>query len=161
MLFEPPLAANAWMVIFHRRSTRWVEAICPGRFKHVSLAGFVPEAKGWVVLSWELARVRVGIVKDGDFETWLPEWAGLGGGCLLAKAPDFDTGPYRPRLGLVCVSMACHVLGLRGGALLPDGLWRLLLANGAKIVADGTKNPDAGADGFGEISTASGRTRPA
>jgi hypothetical protein len=149
------------MVIFHRNSTRWVEAVCPGRFKHVSMAGFVPETKSWVVLSWELARLRTGIVMDADFVAWLPEWAGPSGGCLLVRSPDFDIGSWRPRLGLVCVSMACHVLGLRGGALLPDGLWRLLLANGAQIVADGTENRDPRTDRVGEGPAAGRRARPA
>lgn len=158
-LLDPPPAAKTWIVIFHRDAARWIETICPGRFKHVSMAGFIPETKSWVVLSWGVAVMRVGIVRDENFEHWLPEWAGSGGGCLLARSPDNDSGSWWPRFGL-CVPMVCHVLGIRSGALLPDTLWRLLLANGAEVIVDGTPE-SARADGPGENPTASGRARPA
>lgn len=136
-MFEVPAGAKGWLVIFHPRSKWWVEAICPGRWKHVSAIGFVPEAEAWSALSWELGRLRAAVVPDGDFEKWLIGHCGQEKvGILRVAAPDFDRGPWRPRLGLFCVSMVSHLLGVRG-ALLPRDLWRILLANGAEVVTDG------------------------
>lgn len=136
-MFEIPPGAVAWLIVFHRRSTWWVEAICPGRFKHVSAAGFVPEANAWVALSWELGRIRVAVIPDDRFLGWFGGWCGEGAGVLRVAAPDFDLGSWRPRLGLSCTSMVCHLLGLRRCALWPMSLWRLLVANGAEIATSG------------------------
>jgi hypothetical protein len=125
-----------WLVVFHRRSTRWVSRLCPGRFKHVSAVAFVPDARAWVHLSWELGRLRVDVVADAAFDSWFASLVG-DGAVLRVAAPAFDTGPWRPRLGLSCVGAVAHVLGLRGGALFPDSLWRLLRSNGAETVCDG------------------------
>lgn len=125
------------MIVFHRRSRWWVEAACPGRWKHVSAVGFVPEANVWVALSWELARLRVAVVPDADFLGWFGHWCGEGAGVLRVAAPPFDTAAWRPRFGISCTSMVSHLLGLRRGALLPMTLWRHLVANGAEIATDG------------------------
>lgn len=134
--FEVLPEPDEWLILFHPRSSRWVERLCPGKFKHVSAVGFVADAKAWALLSWELGRLRVSVMTDADFEVHLAAVA-PDAGILKMMAPQFDLGPWRPRLGLFCVSMVTHLLGLRGGALLPDALWRLLLANGAEIVSLG------------------------
>lgn len=143
-MHEVPPGAKGWLVIFHRRSRWWVEALCPGPWKHVSLVGFVPEAKAWIVLSWELGRMRTGILPDADFEGWIGGWAGEGAGVLRVAGPDFDLGPWRPRFGFFCTSMVCHVLGLRRGALWPDALWRILVRDGAEIASDGAEEVSPG-----------------
>ena len=125
-----------WLVVFHRRSTRWVERVCWGKWKHVSATAFIPGAMAWVHVSWELARLRINVIPDNEFEGWFGALVG-DGGVLRINAPSFDTGPWRPRSGIFCCSMIAHLLGLRRSALLPIGLWRLLIAEGAEIVTDG------------------------
>jgi hypothetical protein len=131
-LFEP----FEWLVIFHPHSKRWVEAICPGRWKHVSAVGFVPGASAWVYASWELARLRLAVIPAAEIENVMAPLANECG-VLRVKRPDFDKGPWQPKGGLFCASMVAHLLGLRHGALLPDTLWRRLVANGAEIASDG------------------------
>lgn len=137
MTYEVPAGAKGWLIVFHPHSTWWVERLCPGRWKHVSAVGFVPEANAWVALSWELGRMRVCVVPDVNFLDWFGGWCGEGVGVLRVEAPTFDRGGWRPRLGLFCASMVAHVLGLRRGALWPDGLWRSLVANGAEVATNG------------------------
>lgn len=161
-MFEVPPGAKAWLVIFHRHSTWWVEAICPGRFKHVSLAGFVPEANVWIVVSWELARMRVGVVADAGIDGWLAAWAGEGAGILRMKAPEFDFGRWRPRIGLFCISAAAHVLGARScGALWPSAFWHCLIAQGAEIVHDATESQRPEANRIGDGGATGSRARAA
>lgn len=159
---EPPV----WLVIFHKRSTWWVERVCPGPFKHVSAVAKVPGAPVWLHLSWELGRFRVEAVPDDGFEGWLSAYLeAVGGGRVLkVDGPDFDFGPWRPRLG-TCTSMVAHLLGVRGGALLPSALWRLLVANGAEIVNDGrhlsAQDPAGTAERDGAVSGGERRDRAA
>lgn len=164
-MFEVPAGAKGWLIVFHRRSTWWVERICPGRFKHVSAVGFVPEANAWLALSWELGRMRALVVPDDKFLGWFGGWCGEDAGVLRMAAPEFDLGSWRPRVGLFCCSMVAHLLGLRGGALLPGGLWRLLLANGAELVTDGqplrSQSSGREADGPGDHGVGECQQRPA
>jgi hypothetical protein len=128
---------SEWLILFHEQSTPWVSRLCPGRFKHVSALAHVPDAAAWVSLSWELARLRVGLIADRDFERWFAA-ASADAAVLRMKAPAFDHGPLRLRAGLTCISMVKHLIGLRSGALWPAGLWRDLVAQGAEIVSQGT-----------------------
>jgi hypothetical protein len=126
-----------WLVLFHTRSTPWVERLVPGKFKHISALGHVADAGAWVSYSYECGRTRISLIREGeDFWRWY-EAASEDAAVLRFPAPPFEHGPWRWRLGLSCVSAVKHLLGVRGGALWPDGLWRLLLANGAEIVTDG------------------------
>lgn len=160
MDFEVPAGAKAWLIVFHTQSTWWVERLCPGPWKHVTAVGFVPDAQAWIGLSWELGRLRVCVVPEAKFDAWFATWIGPEAGILRAAAPDFDRGPWRPRAGLFCTSLVSHLLGLRFGALLPGGLWRLLIANGAEIVSHGrpiqSESKHAGTDGEREGSTVGG-----
>jgi hypothetical protein len=126
-----------WLILFHRTSTPWVSRICWGEFKHVSALAHVPSAGAWVSLSWELGRTRVSLIADGeDFKVWFAA-ASADADMLRMKAPPFDLGSWRPRIGLTCVSAVKHLLGISGGALRPSSLWRLLIAHGAEIVTHG------------------------
>ncbi len=127
---------SEWLILFHERSTPWVARLCPGRFKHVSALAFVPDAQAWVLLSWELARMRVGLIGDDDFERWFAA-ASEDAAVLRLPAPPFDHGPWCPRLGMTCVTMVKHLLGVRSSALWPDGLWRDLVAHGAEVISHG------------------------
>lgn len=142
--YEVPPGAESWMIIFHRRSARWVEMVLPGRFKHVSAAGFIPQTQAWIILSWELGRLRVGMMPDAEFDAFLSGWCLEGDGLLRMKAPDFDQGPVRPRFVGTCTGMISHILGLKRGALRPDRLWHVLLENGAEIYQDGRHIPTEG-----------------
>lgn len=138
MIFAPEAGEVAsWYVAFHAHCrNRWVRRLVPGRFKHVSLIGSVPAMRAWVWLEVHFGGTRVAIYPDTE--------AGrqaiadrLGDHALLVMPPvREDGGGFGGRVGLTCVSMAAHTLGLPGGALLPDGLWRKCLAHGARIVFD-------------------------
>lgn len=123
-----------WLVLFHTTSTPWVDFLVPGKFKHVSALGYVPATETWVSYSYECARTRISLVRGGeDFDRWFAA-AAHDAAVLRVPSPPFNEARWRPRLGLTCVSAVKHLLGLRSGALLPDGLWRHLAASGAEIV---------------------------
>lgn len=139
-----------WLVLFHRRSTRWAERLTPGRFKHVSVVGYVHSAGAWVHLSWELHRLRVNVVSDLEFDGWLAGVTGAAGaGVLRVRGPALDLDGWRPRLPC-CTSLVAHALGLRRGALWPAGLWRHLRALGAEVVIDAGEERPGRAVGSGE-----------
>lgn len=146
--FQKRLEPELWLILFHRKaSTWWINWLVPGQFKHVTAVGHVGEAGVWLVYSVELRRTRMHVIRDGDqFIAWLA--AAIDDGEVLVYQPPADDGKgWRPRFGFWCVTAVKHLLGIGGGALRPDALWRLLLANGAKIIPDGEFHQSQPADG--------------
>lgn len=130
--FREPDEIKNWLVVFHMRTrSRWVRWLVPGRFKHVSAFGYSAKARTWVFFDPTLALSRIVVLPDGnDAERMMAEATD---GCAVLK---IDARPSRNRFRpyLCCTSMISHLLGLPGGALLPEWLWSQCLRNGATIV---------------------------
>ena len=115
----------------------------PGRFKHVVAFGYSDPAKSWVVLDVTFGRTEVFVLPDGAWGLKaLARW--IEGASVLSFAdsmapsqrPCYRGSFLRP---LTCVSAAAHLVGV--SAVLPTGLWRSCLRNGATIVSDGKQQP--------------------
>lgn len=135
MIFAPRAAeVHVWYLAFHEHAdARWLRWL-PGRFKHVSLIGRVPEMKSWVWLEYHVRGTRVALYPDTQAgRDAIGE--GLGEHALLEMFPKVSAkARFWPVMS--CVALAQHTLGLPFSALLPDGLWRQCLAYGARIVFD-------------------------
>ncbi len=115
-----------WHVVFHPGKSLWSK-----RFRHVSLAGFSNDT--WLHL--DLSRDGVAatpIYAHDEVEDYLT--------LLLAYYTVVRFGPvagrsrsfFRP---MTCVSFVKHTLGVRSGALRPDGLFRDLVQDyGARVL---------------------------
>jgi hypothetical protein len=130
--FREPDEIKTWLVVFHERAaTWWVNWLVPGRFKHVSAFGYSVKARTWVFFDPQITYSRIVILPDGsDAERRMAEYT------ADAAVLKIDHRPSRVRFRpvLCCTSMISHMLGLPGGALLPDRLWSHCLRNGAEIV---------------------------
>lgn len=135
MIFAPRAAqVHVWYLAFHEHAETWWLRWLPGRFKHVSLIGRVPEMKAWVWLEYHVAGTRVAVYPDTQ-EGRDAIGEALGGHALLEMyARTRKRARFWPLMS--CVAFAQHTLGLPFSALLPDGLWRQCLASGARIVFD-------------------------
>ena len=120
------------------------------RFGHVSLIGF--ENETWVNLDLQKSKVDVrAFYTFEDTNDYLSY--------LLAHFTVLKFGPALPKshsffAPMTCVSFAKHVLGVRSSALLPDGLFRILIRKyNAEIMYAAE---DAGRDGSPEASQNTG-----
>jgi hypothetical protein len=129
---SPPIwSPQQWLLIFETKSHWLVERLCPGKFKHVCAAGYVPAIDTWLVYSVDLDGTKFGAFRPGkDFQDWLAIAVVRAG---VLRMPAGKPGAL-PWLTFWCVPAIKHLVGIRGGALWPDQLWRYCLANGAEIV---------------------------
>ena len=133
-----------WFVAFHSWAPTWWVRLIPGRFKHVCVFGYSGAARTWIFLDTSLAAMRVILLPDGKVaQDMLAHWSA---DASVLKIRSRDGLPSRLRIGLWCVPAVKLLLGLRSGALRPDGLWRDCLKAGATVVfADGiSETQDSG-----------------
>ena len=145
-----------WFVAFHSWTPTWWVRLIPGRFKHVCVFGYSVQARTWIFLDTSIAAMRVVLLPDGAAaQDMLAHWSA--NACVL-KMRSRDGLKARLRFGLWCVPAVKLLLGLRGGALLPDGLWRDCLKAGATVVfADGiSETQGVGSPGRSRDSGAAG-----
>lgn len=140
-----------WCVVFHRKAaSRAFSLIAMGRFKHVAAFAHLPAQRAWLYFDLQFSHLRNAVIPD------TPE-----GRALLGSLID-DTEIVRMRrrggrarwmrFGLICTTAVKHLLGLSGGALRPDALYRYCLQNGGVVLDESTGparpaagRPDAGA----------------
>jgi hypothetical protein len=126
--FEP----DAWFVFFNGQSdTWWVQRWVPGRFKHVDAVGYCRSAGCWLWVEMLVGRMSVSAVPDDDVGREMLAKHRAARKCLLV-VPKTKGRVYRPALN--CVTALAHLMGSTSGALLPDRLWRDLLAEGAQEI---------------------------
>jgi hypothetical protein len=126
MIGEPPL----WVLCFSRETRhRWVGWLTPGRYKHVRAYGYIPGMACWQFFDLHLNGLSLAVVRDGPAaRAVLSEWMASAD---LMRIPRL--GPMRrPPLILTCVAAVRHLIGLPGGTLRPDALWRDCLRNGGE-----------------------------
>lgn len=105
-----------WHVVFHPGSLLWSR-----NFRHVSLAGYSNET--WLHLDLNRTGVSVSPIyhyqEVNDYLSYLAAYYTLVKWGPAEVAPHF-LAPMN------CVSFVKHALGVRSGALLPDGLFQIL-----------------------------------
>lgn len=152
-----PDEIRAWFVSFHTTSRRWWAPLV-GRYKHVAAFGYSEACRTWVWLDFGMAATKVLLLPAGAAAESL-----LGALTADASVLRMEASGRELRAvtgGAWCVTAVKCLLGLRGGALRPDGLWRLMVANGATIVH--ARSPrTAGAGPAAASPAAAGGARPA
>lgn len=116
-----------WHVVFHPGPCAW------GRYRHVSLAGFWDDT--WINLDLHRRAVSVGVVYAHDeVQDYLSYLLAYHTVLRFGKAREDASHFWRP---MTCVSFAKQTLGVRSGALRPDGLLRCLVRDyDAEIIND-------------------------
>jgi hypothetical protein len=127
------LGIEEWFVVFHERTpSRLCRFLAAGRFQHVSAFGYAGRAKVWVRIEYSWRRIEVSVCGREDEAGVLNAWST--GGPVLRVAVGRTGRPLWGRIGLWCVPLTAHLLGVRTCALRPDRLWSVLLAQGAERV---------------------------
>lgn len=132
-----------WLVVFYPRSVyTWVNRLVPGRFKHVSLISFIQPADAWLYYSVEPTGCPIELWPGN--EAGSRRFAEITASASIIRFPAVMERNSWLRAGWWCVPAVKHALGIRSGALLPDQLWRYLVANGGEIVKDETGYSETG-----------------
>lgn len=140
---RPLVSPKRWQVCFAAHSDIWwVQRLVPGRFKHVRAFGFVPIEQVWVFVDVTLGGVTVQAARDGtNSADWLIHEFIKDCEVLSVEARRSTGVP----VGGWCVPSIRRLLGIPGGALLPDRLWRDCLRHGA-VPLDEVSRPDTATD---------------
>lgn len=142
-----------WLLAFsHRSTSRFINAI-PGRYKHVMAMGYVEELNTWLFFDVRLGHTNLYAAR-GDHALRL--MAHYSQDADLLGIPARHRATPALRCGFWCVPSVKHLVGIRGGALRPDALWRDCVAQGATII--GYENVDTSSAGRARVSAA--RSRP-
>jgi hypothetical protein len=121
-----------WVLAFRRTTeSRLVRWLACGRFKHVSAFGYVAEVDHWVFLDWRLAALDVIVARGTAAEHYLNHYTRDAD--LLGMQPRQTGRGFR--FGFWCVPAIRHLIGIKGSALRPDGLWRDCIRQGAEILS--------------------------
>lgn len=142
---EAPAAylPRRWLVCFHRGvRTSWVRWI-PGRYKHVSAIGFMPEAGMWVFFDPALSGTRIWAARDDAagrlvMAQWMED-------ALVVGIDAPTSASWSVPIGGWCVPAVARLVGVKDCALRPDGLLRLMLRKGGVIVVE--ESADHGVEG--------------
>lgn len=144
-LLHNPYVPTRWTIVFHRRAeNRFFSAIAMGHFKHVSAFAFVPDLNIWIVYDVSFRRTHFTLLSDANGGATPYLAAIMNGNCLVSMTAR-DGGFPLFRFGLYCTTAIKHLLGLRGGALRPDALFRLCVREGGTVSDDASQDhPTAG-----------------
>jgi hypothetical protein len=122
-----------WVLVF-QRSTKvwWVRLLACGRYKHVAAYAYLPGLKAWLIYDVNMARTSIIVVPDDEeLLGWLYEMTRDADLMAFKRLP----APHRPPVLGWCVPSIARLIGLSGGALRPDTLWRHCLAAGGEPLA--------------------------
>ncbi len=125
-----------WIVVFRPTSTSWlVQMFVPGRFKHVAACAHLPALNAWVTYDVGFDGTKITVIPDGpQVNAVLAPWLD---GCTLVRMAK------RPTRGIPwfgwCAPSIARLIGLRGGTLRGDSLYRQCLRNGG-ILIDGRQH---------------------
>lgn len=130
-----PAIPNRWSVVFHRKGyNRFFSLIAMGRFKHVSAFAWLPEMRVWLLYDVGFRRTVITVMPDNDGSKVV--LADLIRGNCMVTLNAREGRPHVARLGFFCTTAVKHLLGLSGGALRPDALFRLCVREGGEISDD-------------------------
>lgn len=131
---------DEWFIVFDggRRHFWWDRWTGPG-MRHVQAMRPIG-ADAWLLVNPCADRLNVEVV-GGAFVDRVIAKAHREGGCVL-KFQALDAAERTLRLGGWCVPVVRHLLGIRGCALRPRGLWRDLLRRGAVPAFESADEPE-------------------
>ena len=141
-----PQMARRWIVVFWEDAATpfWHWAI-PGRFKHVGLLAWLPDAGAWVHvdLGWNAREIWVLPESRLSHDVMGKTFADA----TLVEIEAAEKPGRRPWF-YSCVGVVRHVLGLKCVCLTPDVLYRALIQQGGKVRHDGgrRRKPDDDVD---------------
>lgn len=149
------LESEEWTLAFHTTTPYRIVKLLTlgGRYKHVSAFTYVPALRLWQVYDVSMQGSHLLLLPDSQTAVnWLADRVADADLVKLRRRPA-----ARPPLApFTCVAAIKHLMGLRCGALRPDGLWRHCQKIG-EVVHDGQAAPDGfepGADPAGAASAA-------
>lgn len=125
--------AEQWFVCFDPRASWWVRWLAWGRFNHVRAFAIVPRARIWLFFDVTLGGLTIRAARDQspEADALINGWSE---GCEIVHIRTLHgAGLPMPPL-FSCVTAVKHLIGLRGGALRPDALYRHCLANGGRVL---------------------------
>ena len=147
---------EAWFLCFHRScaSPIW-QLLIPGHWKHVRAFTYAAAPRVWLFYDVSLTQTRIVVAPEGqEADRMVGEY--IDGAAVLRMRVGTERKPsLRSRVGFWCVPAMRHLLGLPGGALLPERLWRDCLSNGAELIVYEREHPSPTA-GPGARSAARG-----
>jgi hypothetical protein len=133
-----------WILAFQRTTkSRLVRLLACGTYQHVMAFGYVAEVDHWIFFDWKASLVDI-MVARGDHATQLTDQYTRDADLLGMEAKP--SPGYGLRFGWWCVPAIRHLVGIGGGALRPDALWRDCIAQGADILSHDIR-PASGATG--------------
>jgi hypothetical protein len=122
-----------WIVVFTRQAhSRLFSFIAFGRLKHVLALSWVPAINAWLVYDpgyWNTRVYAVLGTPEGNAEI-----ASLCRGNVVVSMPRRDGRARLLRAGVFCTSAIKHLVGMTGGALRPDAMFRHCLAQGGAVI---------------------------
>jgi hypothetical protein len=129
-------AVARWIIAFHRSTeSRWVRFFACGRYKHISAFGYVPQLDQWIFFDWRYSTVDI-IVAHGTEATRFINFY-TADADLLGMEPRKTGRGFR--IGFWCVPAIKQLIGIRGGALRPDALWRDCVRQGAEVLHESAR----------------------
>lgn len=141
-VYREAVEPQRWTLVFHRSAQNWVfSLIALGHFKHVSAFAWLPELKVWLVYDVTFRRTRLVVLPDTQ-ESKSLICDVIRGNALVSMTVRHDAFPIM-RLGLFCTTAIKHLIGLRSGALRPDALFRLCVAEGGELSDDAAQSHPA------------------
>lgn len=123
---------DVWTLVFKRTSSsRFRSFIALGRYKHVCAYGYVPFLHVWVFFDPHWEGNAVFIAADGEAaKALIKEWIV---DADLIRMPQLDFRPiWTPPIFGWCTPSIRRLIGLPGGALRCDALWRQCLEHGGE-----------------------------
>jgi len=133
---------SEWFVIFRREcETHWVHRFCPGEHKHVQALGWIPALQAWLWFNPTWAGLELKVIPDG--EDAHRAFGPLLDTATVVRVPaqhvDRPAGRW---LGAWCVPLVANAIGVRAGAVSPDGFLATLLAiPGTSVVSADDAGP--------------------
>lgn len=130
-----------WNVCFCRTGWHpWLDAVLPGKFKHVRAFAYVPLEDTWIFVDVNFSGLTLRSVgnRSAVLNSLIAAWIA---DCEVVLMPHRERKRLLP--GLYCVGLVKRLIGSPSGALLPSGFHRHCLETGGRPF-DG-KDP-AGAD---------------
>jgi hypothetical protein len=132
--FDPGVGEpQRWILCFSQTcATPWLNRLPVGRFKHVRAFGCVPALNTWLFYDPALDRSSMTIARGESARILMANWLRVS---EAIEMPMVKRNSMVPRIGGWCVPAIKHLVGIRGGALRPDALWRECLRQGGEVIA--------------------------
>jgi hypothetical protein len=133
---------RVWTLVFCKSATsKWVQRLVPGKYKHVRAYAYLPAAKAWLFYDVTMIGTSIRLAPDTDETVRTIIYPFTKDADLLSIKHQ---GPTRwPPLFGFCVPAIKHLIGLNSGALLVDAFFRDCLRAGAMRLGDDSGQPSA------------------